>query len=112
MNNFARFEYKFCKNNELNVSSLKGFILNSIVKQLNKGSSLPKRLQIAIYNLKKNKNLIITKADKGGKAVIMNKEDYIDKMNSLLNDNNVYEKVLSDPLAKWQRNFNKELGKI
>ena len=79
---------------------------------MNKGSSLPKRLQIAIYNLKKNKNLIITKADKGGKAVIMNKDDYIDKMNSLLNDNNVYKKVLSDPLAKWQRNFNKELGKI
>ena len=36
--------------------------------------------------LKSNENIIITKVDKGGQIVILNKNHYIGGMNKLLND--------------------------
>ena len=44
--------------------------------------------------------------------VIMNRVYYINKMLSLLSDNDTYETVNSDPLKKWQANFNRELKSI
>ena len=42
----------------------------------------------------------------------MNRVDYINKMFSLLSDNDTYETVNSNPLRKWQANFNRELKLI
>ena len=50
----------------------------------------------------KNK-IIITKADKGSKTVIMYKEDYNNKINELLEDRNTYKKIRTDSTQKLQK---------
>ena len=50
-----------------------------------------------------NKDIIIQKADKGNNTVILNKKDYIDKINLILSDETKFE------LAKFQNKENKEL---
>ena len=40
----------------------------------------------AINRLLKNDNIIITKPDKGSGVVLLNKSDYVDKMNEILDD--------------------------
>ena len=51
-------------------------------------------------NLGNDKNIIISKPDKGRGVVIMNKVDYIEKMNTVLNDRNKFMKIDIDPKAK------------
>ena len=48
----------------------------------------------ALKQLKSNKELVVTKADKGNKVVIMNVNDYKTKLNILLSDNDTYDLVL------------------
>ena len=66
----------------------------------------------AINYLRSRKDIIITKANKGGKTVLLDKSTYIQKINDLLKDSSTYEKVNSDPLKKWQSKFNKQLKTI
>lgn len=66
----------------------------------------------ALHNLKKDESRVVTKADKGNKVVILDKDEYIRKMNELLEDDRVYEKLRSDPLKDDQRNFNRSLKEI
>ncbi|XP_053699154.1 uncharacterized protein LOC128746132 [Sabethes cyaneus] len=56
--------------------------------------------------LKENPNLIITKADKGNKTVIITAEEYHDKMLELLSDNITYRKLKTDPSAKIHKSVN------
>ena len=52
-----------------------------------------------LENLKKNKNIIICRPDKGRGVVILDKEDYVTKMNTILNDHATFEKLSHlDPL--------------
>jgi len=48
--------------------------------------------------LKDNKDLFVTKADKGQVTVIMDKRTYIEKMNKTLDDDNTYKQIKKDPL--------------
>ena len=47
--------------------------------------------------LKNMKNTIIISADKWGKVIVMNRQEYINQIEEQLNDNNVYEEV-KDPI--------------
>ena len=47
----------------------------------------------ASENLRKNKNIVIQKSDKGNFVVIVDKADYLDKMENLLNDTRKFEKI-------------------
>ena len=40
----------------------------------------------------KNKNIVIEKSDKGNSVMIVDKADYLDKMENLLNDTGRFEK--------------------
>ena len=52
----------------------------------------------ALNELQNRDNLIITKADKGGGAVvIMNVKDYIDEATQQLDNENCYKKLSNDP---------------
>ena len=52
-----------------------------------------------LKRLGKNDNLIISEPDKGRGTVIMNKTDYIRKVENILNNENLFEKVkVDDPL--------------
>ena len=46
--------------------------------------NLPKEEFTALQNLSKNKDLIILESDKGNSVVIVQKQDYLEKMNDIL----------------------------
>lgn len=54
---------------------------------------LTKQHRDALHILKKDNTLIMSKPDKGGGLVLMDKADYIDKMNSILNDTTKFQKL-------------------
>ena len=54
--------------------------------------AIPRRYEVALQKLGKDDSIVISRADKGGGVIIMNKIDYIDKMLELLNDPSTYEK--------------------
>ena len=45
----------------------------------------------ALHELRRNKDIIITRPDKGAGTVIMNREDYIDKMMTILEDRSKFQ---------------------
>ena len=47
----------------------------------------------AINKLRKNDDIIITKLDKGSGVVLLNKSDYIDKINEILDDQSKFKRL-------------------
>ena len=48
----------------------------------------------AINRLRKNDDIIITKPDKGSGVVLLNKSDYVDKMNEILDDQSKFKRLV------------------
>ena len=113
LTDFSRFEFRMSNYASIeDLSALKGFMLNSIYRELRNGNKIPVRLHKAIQYLKSNRDLIICKADKGGKVVILDKRLYESKMNDILTDQTTYMNVNNNPLKKWQAKYNKNLKVI
>ena len=51
----------------------------------------------ALKRLKTDKDILILPADKGRVTVVMDRTDYHDKMNGLVNDKQTYEELKRDP---------------
>ena len=62
-----------------------------------------------LWNLKKDKNTVITRVDKGNTVVIMDSADYQNKMNTLLLDKNTYKEIKTHPTDKYTKQLRKEL---
>ncbi|XP_068242406.1 uncharacterized protein [Palaemon carinicauda] len=98
-------------NPSLKLNYLKGLVVDNLIS--GNIDVLPKRHREALVSLSKNQQIKRLKADKGDATVVMDTEDYISKVNSLLGDTNTYEIVSSPPtVTKLQQNFNRSLGKI
>ena len=54
----------------------------------------------------KREDLVFTKADKGGATVILDVEDYIERANKELKDDNYYRKISHDPTHENTKIFN------
>ena len=54
-------------------------------------------------NLGKNKEIMILPVDKGRTTVILDKEEYQEKMKVLLSDKNTYKLLEKDPTGKYKR---------
>ena len=54
---------------------------------------LSKEEFLTLQNLRKNKNIVVQKFDKGNSVVIVDIADYLDKMENLLNDTRKFEKI-------------------
>ncbi|XP_074031353.1 uncharacterized protein [Leptinotarsa decemlineata] len=65
-------------------------------------SNLPRKERNAFQNLKKNKNIIITPADKGNATVVMNTTDYQKKMMNILQDGS-YKPSARDPTTYLEK---------
>ena len=69
-----------------------------------------------LKNLGSNKNLVITKPDKGNGVVLMNKDDYIQKMLHILNDPTKFQIIDSDEqfklIHKVEDKINRFLSKL
>ena len=61
--------------------------INHVDRFVNEGISRCNRF------FRKNNDILVTKADKGQCTVILNKNDYVEKMECLLNDTTTYRKV-------------------
>ena len=72
----------------------------------------PERFQKAISNLKTDRDLHFTKADKSNAVVILNKKDYLDKMYELLQDSNTYTLLTKNPTESVNSNFNKKIKEL
>ena len=68
----------------------------------------------ALQNLSKNKDLIIQKSDKGNSVVIVQRQDYLEKMNEILSDQKKFSKVSwkDDTLLKFAINQGKQFDKV
>ena len=60
-------------------------------------NSLPLRLREAAKRIKTNPNIIVRKADKSSTFVILDKDDYLDKVNHILNDTSKFLRINKDP---------------
>ena len=66
----------------------------------------------ALKRLKTDKDIVILPADKGRVTVVMDRTDYHDKMNGLVNDKQTYEELKRDPTPALQRKLNSKLLKL
>ena len=93
--------------------------LNYILSIWNRASCNPNRekanqmFREAIISLRKNKDIVISEADKGGAVVVMNKNDYISEAkNSVHADGNrIYEELSFDCTQKFVRDVSKAIEK-
>ena len=65
--------------------------------------------QKALKRLKTDEDIVILPVDKGRVTVRMDKTDYNDKMDALVNDKQTYQVLKRDPTAALQRKLNKKL---
>ena len=83
---------------------LRSDISNILSKARPPKQNISKEERGHIRSLAKRKDLLILPADKGKAAVIMDSSEYKDKINLMLSDVRVYEKLDRDPTPgyKWR----------
>ena len=65
--------------------------------------TIAKNITLKTKFLHENKDIFVTKADKGNITLLMNRSDYIAKMEILLNDTNNYRLINDDPTLKLNK---------
>ena len=86
------------------VRKLNTFNMNLIGKDISQKNDIK-----ILSDLKKDKFLTITRADKGNTIVIMNTEDYNNQMKSIISETITYKKLDFDPTDKYVKSTRKEL---
>ena len=69
-------------------------------------STVTPQLREAAKNLKENANLAIRKADKSSIYVLLNKEDYLCKLNTILSDTSKFLQINRDPTNQLKQRAN------
>ena len=101
---------KLQEDNKIRINrNLKEELRAESTRQRSKDGSklLSKEMKETIKNLKENDDIIIRKADKSNIFVILNKSEYINKINHILNDDSKFCKVNRDTTAKMKADVNK-----
>ena len=81
---------------------------------LHEKTSLARRKK-PLRDLAKDKSVTILPADKGRAVVVMNTNDYTEKVNNLLNDDKTYQKITDkrkNPISSSEKSLNKLLLQI
>ena len=71
--------------------------------------TISKEEKYALNTLKKDHRRLVLKADKGNCFVVMDKNDYESKMETILNDEKTYEKTTRPLFKKIERQLNNKL---
>ena len=95
-------------NEDINI--IKGIVYANMMKP--NIPNCPRRFTKALSDLKKDENIHITKADKANSIVILNKCDYLEKMNNLLGDETTYTQLQKNPTESVNGNFNKKIKEL
>ncbi|UYV64178.1 hypothetical protein LAZ67_2006971 [Cordylochernes scorpioides] len=80
------------------------FEVTNTLKQNYKSNSIDRKLTSKLKGLQTK--YVITKYDKGNGIVLMKKEDYKQKMFSLLNNNGTYSPIQNDPTKNFKNKLN------
>ncbi|XP_067687087.1 uncharacterized protein [Haliotis asinina] len=92
-----------------NIDYLRHQIADLIKQSPKQRSNLSPQERKAINELRNDKNITITEADKGKAAVIMDTPDFHDLVNKTLSDTSTYKILPKDPTAKLERQHKKTL---
>lgn len=65
-----------------------------------------------VQSLKKKKNILITKSDKGGKTVIIDKSKYDSLMENIVNEKSMYNVLVTDPLLSLTKKLKKLINSL
>ncbi|XP_076049546.1 uncharacterized protein LOC143030277 [Oratosquilla oratoria] len=100
------------KEDDIDIGFKQGVLFCCTLASKSNPPTIPRRFQVALEELRNNQDIVVTKADKGGGIVIMDKTEYIRKMEALLSDTNTY-RPQTEQQAKDEANiFNKEARKL
>ena len=91
---------------------MRGRVVNIVKNSKPPRSNISKPERSAIESLKKDKSIQILPADKGSATVVIDNSDYESKALTLLQDENVYEKLNKDPTQKFQSKLIKLLKEL
>nr|VZI00482.1 unnamed protein product [Spirometra erinaceieuropaei] len=83
--------------------------VTSLVMTLKPRLVIPRVQQVALRALKADKSIVILPADKGRSTVILDKAEYLQKANALLEDRQAYAKCDGDPMKKLVTQINTTL---
>ena len=104
------------RNNDITIQTFELAVKNDIREYITKHNDkfiLHDNLNInerkCLNNLKKNTNIIITRADKGGATVIRGIEQYLEEAYTHLNNEQFYKELPSDPFDEYKKTINKSL---
>ena len=89
-----------------------GFAFEFLKLAQKKDNNLTDEEYNALKELAKNKNVIVTKADKGNAVVIMDKQDYRDKILKLIDDKKKFKLLESDPTIKRENSLLNTLSNL
>ena len=65
-----------------------------------------------LQKLKCNKDIVITRLDKGNGVVILNRDEYIKSMTEFISDQKKFRKLKEDPTLKRERALQRTLCEI
>lgn len=71
------------------------------------GKIMTPNLRIASKELRNNSDIVIRRADKSSMFVILNKEDYKNKLDQILADNTKFQKINRNPVEELKVKLNK-----
>ncbi|CAM4845408.1 unnamed protein product [Rotaria magnacalcarata] len=77
-----------------------------------KNNNMTKEEIKVLNEIKSMNQIVIIQADKGRKIVIMDKLEYIDKVEEKLNDQEVYEKLMKDPTDELKTKLSTVITKL
>ncbi|XP_046581194.1 uncharacterized protein LOC124288670 [Haliotis rubra] len=95
-----------------NVDYLRHQIIDTIKKAPRPRNNLSVQERQAIAELRQDKAITITEADKGKAAVIMDTQDFEQLINNSLSDTSTYLIITKDPTAKLEREHKKTLKEL
>ena len=92
--------------------SLRAEIVEELGKAKVPASNLTKEEWKAMKKLKEDEDIVVLPADKGKCLVVMDKEEYIKKMEEKLDDQTTYKRIVKDPTEEIKTAISKQLNKI
>jgi hypothetical protein len=92
--------------------SLRSEVVKAVKSAKAPRSNISKAEQQALKVLKAEKDILILPADKGCATVILDKSEYVAKMDALVKDEKTYTQLSKDPTQKYRNKLIKELRSL
>ena len=81
----------------------------TVTKSIKNQHQQIRNIKQTLKALSQDKTVVVTRPDKGRGIVILNKQDYIEKINSILSDTTIFEEIEYDLTIKHENKLNSKL---